>query len=87
MLTYVIIRFVNLIVSSLKFPVLKLNLFKRGIRNVDVLIRNNFIDPQVLFATQFNALANAGAIKEIDPTKAYAVVKKNFADEITAVYQ
>ena len=87
MLAYVIIRFVILIVNNVKVPAFKLGLFKRRIRNVDVLIRNNFIDSQVLFITKFNALANVGAIKEVDPTKAYAVVKKNFADEITAVYQ
>lgn len=87
MLAFVIIKFVILIVSNIKIPTFKLNLFNRKIRNSDRLIRNNFIDSQVLFATKFNALANVSLIKEIDPTKAYAVVKKNFANEVKAVYQ
>lgn len=66
---------------------LKLKVFKRKIRNIDIVIRNNFIDSQVLFATKFKALANVSVMKEIDSTKAYALVKKEFDNEITAVYQ
>src|SRR5664279_4574504 len=87
MLAYIIVRLVILLVRNLKIPALKLNLFKRRIRNIDVLIRNNFIDTQVLFVTKFNALANVSVMKEIDSTKAYAFVTKKFANEITAVYQ
>jgi hypothetical protein len=87
MLAYIIVRLVNLLVRNLKIPALKLNLFNRGIRNIDVLIRNNFIDTQVLFATKFKALANVSVMKEINSTKAYAFVKKKFENEITAVYQ
>ena len=67
-LAYVIIRFVILIVNNVKVPAFKLGLFKRRIRNVDVLIRNNFIDSQVLFITKFNALANVGAINALSPS-------------------
>lgn len=87
MLAFIIVRLFGLFVSNLKASVLKLNLFKRRLRNIDVLIRNNFIDTQVLFATKFNALANVSVMKEVDSTKAYAFVTKKFANEITAVYQ
>ena len=87
MLAIIIVRLFILLVSNLKVPALKLNLFKRRIRNIDILIRNYFIDTHVLFATKFNALANVSVMKELDTTKVYSFVKKNFANEITAVYQ
>ena len=87
MLAFVIVRFLVFIIGKIKMPFLRLNVFKRRICNIDVLIRNNFIDSQVLFATKFKALANVSVMKEIDSTKAYALVKKKFDNEITAVYQ
>jgi hypothetical protein len=73
--------------GKMKMPVLKLNRCKRKIPNIDVLIRNNFIDSQVLFATKFKTLANVSVMKEINSTKAYAFVKKKFDNEIKAIYQ
>ncbi len=87
MLVFVMVRLLVFVISKIKMPVLKWNVSKRKISDINVLIRNNFIDSQVLFATKFKALANVSLMKEIDSTKAYAFVKKKFDNEITAIYQ
>ena len=60
---------------------------KIKIYNVNNLFANNFIDSQVLFAANFNALANVCLIKNIDTSKAYTLIMENFEKEITAVHQ
>jgi hypothetical protein len=87
MFLFLLMRFAIWIISNINWRALKLNLFNRRISAINGLFINNFINSQVLFATKFNALANISLIKQIDSSKAYALVMEKFGNEITAIYQ
>jgi hypothetical protein len=87
MFLFLLMRFIIWMLSNINWRFFKLNFFTRRIRNINSLFENNFIDPKVLFATRFKALANISLIKHIDTSKAYAMIMENFRNEITAVHQ
>lgn len=60
---------------------------KNRIRYVDGLFVNNYIDSKVFFVSRFKTLANISFIRDIDVTKAYALIMENFAADVTEVYQ
>lgn len=80
---WVIIHFI----SHLDFSTLSVSMFKRRVRHIDVLLRNNFVDSQVWFAAKFKAVANVSIIKEIDATRAYELVMKSFGKEVTVIHK
>ena len=84
---FLLVRLAIWVLSNIKLKAFALNFFNRKIRNIDSLFENNFIDSKVLFATRFRALANISLVRPINASEAYAMIVKNFAGEITAVYQ
>lgn len=60
---------------------------KNRIRYVNGLFVNNYIDSKVFFVSRFKTLANISFIRDIDVTKAYALIMENFAAEVVGVYQ
>lgn len=60
---------------------------KNRIRYVNGLFVNNYIDSKVFFMSRFKTLANISFIRDIDITKAYAIIMENFSDEVIDVYQ
>ena len=87
MFLFLLARLMVCALSNINWRVFKLNFFNRRISNTNNLFGSNFIDPKVLFAIRFKALANISLITQIDASKAYALVKENFGNEITAVHQ
>jgi hypothetical protein len=59
----------------------------RKVKYVNGLFMNNYVDARVLFMTRFKRLANITFIRDIDASKAYAMIMDRFASEITEVYQ
>ena len=60
---------------------------KNRIRYVNGLFVNNYIDSKVFFVSRFKTLANISFIRDIDATKAYALIMETFAGELLDVYQ
>jgi LPS O-antigen subunit length determinant protein (WzzB/FepE family) len=87
MFIFLLMRSVIWVSGNINWRSFKLNFFSRRTLNINSLLGNNFIDPKVLFAIRFKALANISLIKHIDTSKAYAMIMENFRNEITAVHQ
>src|SRR5579862_8511270 len=87
MFIFLLMRSAMWVSGNIDWSFFKLNFFSRRILNINSLFENNFIDPKVLFATKFRALANISLIKNIDTSKAYALIMENFRNEVMAVYQ
>jgi hypothetical protein len=60
---------------------------KNRIRYVNGLFVNNYIDSKVFFVSRFKTLANISFIRDIDVTKAYALIMESFGADVTEVYQ
>jgi hypothetical protein len=74
-------------IRTVNWAALRPAIFKPRIKNISYLFENNFIEPKVLFATKFNALANISLIKNIDTASGHSYVTENFANSIMAIYQ
>ena len=60
---------------------------KNRIRYVNGLFVNYYIDSKVFFVSRFKTLPSITLIKDIDVTKAYAMIMDSFAGEVIEVYQ
>ncbi|MEO8762814.1 MAG: hypothetical protein ABI416_00910 [Ginsengibacter sp.] len=82
-----VVRLTMWIIGRIKWRAFKLNFFKKRLANINGLLTGNFINSRILFATAFNALANVGLIRNIDNSKAFALITEKYKDQVTDVYQ
>ena len=87
MFLWLLARLIIWIISNVNWRAFKLNFLTRRIININGLFTNNFINSHVLFATNFNTLADICLIKYIDISKAYALIMEGFGNDIVAIHR
>ena len=64
-----------------------IGVFKRRIRNIQVLFRGHFVEVKAFYAIRFNRVPCVTFIGELDITPVFAFIRQKFENETVTVFQ